>query len=172
MTVARLCLLMSCTQRFSKQEVLLWCDVIPQNQNLGQNGPFLIDFFIVETLLQVYNQAMLSRKYRATRPNIEDTIKTGASVFGKFLYAKISRKESEKVGFAIVISKKNEKTSVGRHFIKRKISSYIEVNLPKINKEFKKTVVFFIKKTKEPIDYKEAKKDVEFVFEQVVDRSL
>ena len=31
-TFARLCLLMSCTQRFSKQEVPLWYDVISQNQ--------------------------------------------------------------------------------------------------------------------------------------------
>jgi ribonuclease P protein component len=124
-------------------------------------------FFVVETFFQVYNQAMLSRKYRATRPNIEDTIKTGTSIFGKFLYAKISRKEAEKVGFAIVISKKNEKTSVGRHLIKRKISSYIEENLSKINPNFKKTVVFFIKKTNEPIDYKEVKKDVDFVLEKI-----
>jgi ribonuclease P protein component len=110
---------------------------------------------------------MLSRKYRATRPNIEDAIKTGMSIFGKFIYGKISRKNSEKAGFAIVISKKNEKTSVGRHLIKRKISSYIEENLSKINNEFKKTVVFFIKKTNEPIDYKEAKKDVEFILEKI-----
>ncbi|MFH1455306.1 MAG: ribonuclease P protein component [bacterium] len=106
---------------------------------------------------------MLNRKYRASRPNIEETTKTGISIFGKFLYAKISRKETEKPGFAIVISKKNEKTSVGRHLIKRKISSYIEENLSKINPKFKKTIVFFIKKTKEPMDYKEVKKDVEFV---------
>ena len=109
---------------------------------------------------------MLSRKYRATRPNIEETIKTGITVFGKFIYAKISRKNAEKAGFAIVVSKKNEKTSVGRHLIKRKISSYIEENLTKINPEFKKTIVFIIKKTNEPMDYKEVKKDVEFVFEK------
>jgi len=109
---------------------------------------------------------MLNRRYRATRPNIEMTIKNGISLFGKFLYAKISRKESEKAGFAIVVSKKNEKTSVGRHLIKRKISGYIEKNLYKINPEFKKTIVFFIKKTDKPIDYEEAEKDVNFVLER------
>ena len=111
---------------------------------------------------------MLSRKYRATRPNIEETIKTGISIFGKFLYAKISRKEAEKAGFAIVISKKNEKTSVGRHAMKRKISSYIEENISKMNPEFRKTIVLLIKKTKEPIDYKEVKKDIEFILEKVL----
>ncbi len=109
---------------------------------------------------------MLNRKYRATRPNIEETIKTGTSVFGMFLYAKISRKEAEKPGFAIVVSKKNEKTSVGRHLIKRKISSYIEKNLSKINPNFKKTVVFFMKKTKETLSYKEMEKDIEFMLEK------
>lgn len=111
---------------------------------------------------------MLSRKYRATRPNIEETIKTGISVFGKCLYAKISRKETEKAGFTIVVSKKNEKTSVGRHLIKRRISGYIERNLYKINPNFKKTIVFLIKQTKEPMDYKEIEKDVNFVLEKVV----
>jgi ribonuclease P protein component len=127
----------------------------------------LINFFIVVTYPKVYNQAMLSRKYRATRPNIEETIKTGVSIFGKFLYAKISKKEGEKAGFAIVISKKNEKTSVGRHLIKRKISSYIEADLSKINLKFKKTVVFFIKKTEEPLSYEEMKKDIDFILGKV-----
>jgi len=110
---------------------------------------------------------MLSRKYRATRPNIEEAVKTGISIFGKFVYAKISRKETDKTGFAIVISKKNEKTSVGRHLIKRKISSYIEENLSKIDPSFKKTVVFLMKKTNEPLNYQEVKKDIVFILEKV-----
>jgi ribonuclease P protein component len=110
---------------------------------------------------------MLNRKYRATRPNIEDAIKNGVSIPGLIVYAKVSRKEAEKAGFAIIVSKKNEKTSVGRHQIKRKISSFIEENLSKINLLFKKTVVFFIKKTNEPINYKEVKKDVEFILKKI-----
>lgn len=103
---------------------------------------------------------MLNRKFRATRPNIEETIKTGISVFGKFLNTKISRKDAEKLGFSIVVSKKVDKTSVGRHRIKRKISSYIEGNLPKINKNTKKTVVFLTKKTEELLNYQDIEKDV------------
>ena len=106
---------------------------------------------------------MLNRKYRATRLDIEDTIKTGTPVSGVCLYAKISKKDRKNPSFAIVVSKKNEKTSVGRHLIKRKISGYIEENLTKINLEFKKTVVFLIKNTQEPISYIEVKKDVDFI---------
>lgn len=109
---------------------------------------------------------MLNRKYRATRPNIEETVKTGTSIFGKHLYAKISRKESEKPSFAIVVSKKNEKTSVGRHLIKRKISSCIEKRLGELKPYFKKTVVFLMKKAEAPIDYIEMEKDVEFIMEK------
>lgn len=104
---------------------------------------------------------MLGRKYRATRPNIEETIKTGNTIFGKFINTKISKKNHEKLGFSIIVPKKVEKTSVGRHKIKRKISSFIEKMLSKINKDSKKTVVFFAKKTDEPIDYPKVEKDVE-----------
>jgi ribonuclease P protein component len=112
---------------------------------------------------------MLSRKYRANRPNIEETIKTGIAIFGRFIYAKISKKEAHNLGFAIVISKKNEKTSIGRHLIKRKISSYIEANLSKIKPEYKKTIIFLIKKTAEPLDYKEVKKDVDFILKNATE---
>ena len=110
---------------------------------------------------------MLARKYRATRADISDTMKTGEYFFGKVLNAKISRGKSEKPGFAIVISKKNEKTSVGRHFIKRKISSYIEENLAKISPNFHKTIVFLMKKSEPKINYSDVKKDVLLVLKKV-----
>ena len=109
---------------------------------------------------------MLKRKYRATRADIEETTKTGITITGKFLYAKISRNEAKDMGFAIIVSKRNEKTSVGRHLIKRKISSYIEENISNINPNFKKTVVFLMKKIGEPINYTEMKNDVEFILEK------
>ncbi len=111
---------------------------------------------------------MLNRKYRANRIDIEETIKTGISIHGMFLYAKISKKESKKPSFAIIVSKKNEKTSVGRHNIKRKISSYIEEKLNKLDPKFKKTVVFLLKKTNLPLDYNEVKKDVGFVLNKII----
>lgn len=110
---------------------------------------------------------MIKRKYRATRANIDEAMKTGISVSGGFVYAKISKTEAKDMGFAIVVSKKIEKTSVGRHLIKRKISSYIEENLSKINPNFKKTVVFVVKKIDGLVDYIKAKKDVESILEKV-----
>lgn len=109
---------------------------------------------------------MLRNKYRAGRQDIEDTIKFGVTISENFLYAKISRKDGEKPGFAIVVSKKIEKTSVGRHRMKRKISAAIEENLKKIGADFKKTIVFFPKKTEKPISYKEIKKEVEEILKK------
>jgi ribonuclease P protein component len=109
---------------------------------------------------------MLGRKFRATRLNIEETIKTGLIINGKFLYAKFSRKEDKKPTFAIVISKKNEKTSVGRHLIKRKISSLLEQNIKQIGQNFKKTIVFLFKKDAGTLDWVEIEKDVDFILEK------
>ncbi len=110
---------------------------------------------------------MLNKRQRATRLDIGEAIKTGVPIFGKFLYAKTSKKDREKTTFAIVVSKKDEKTSVGRHLIKRRISGYIEKNLAKIDPKVKKTIVFFMKKGNGPLDYKEIKKDVEFVINKI-----
>lgn len=103
---------------------------------------------------------MLSRKYRAERIDIENTIKTGINIPGTCLYGKISKNDSPKAGFAIVVSKKNEKTSVGRHSIKRNISACIEASLPLMQSGFKKTIVFFVKDIKNPVFYNQTEKDV------------
>jgi hypothetical protein len=49
---------------------------------------------------------MLNRKFRASRTEIEEVIKTGVNMFGNFINAKISRKNTEKLGFSIVVPKK------------------------------------------------------------------
>ncbi len=113
-----------------------------------------------------YSGAMLKRKYRASRKDIEDAIKSGMTISENFLYAKVSRHEVEKTSFAIVVSKKIEKTSVGRHVLKRKISAALEENLKKTNEKFKKTIIFFPKKTEKPISYKEIKKEAEKVLKK------
>jgi len=110
---------------------------------------------------------MLNRRYRATRTNIERVIKTGISISGNFIYAKISKKDEKTPSFAIVVSKRDEKTSVGRHLIKRKISSYIEENLTKISSNFRKTIVFFLKKTNKTINFDEIKKDIDFILKKI-----
>ena len=82
------------------------------------------------------------------------------------LYAKVSRKDAKKAGFAIVVSKKIEKTSVGRHALKRKISAAIEDNIKKMNPDFKKTIVFFPKKTEKLVSYTETKKEVDEILKK------
>lgn len=88
---------------------------------------------------------MLSRRYRASKNDIEKAIKMGFTENSDILYAKISKNEADKLSFAIIVSKKVEKTSVGRHLIKRRISAAIESMIPKIKPDFKRTVVFFAK---------------------------
>ena len=110
---------------------------------------------------------MLARKYRATRIDIENAIKGGFNVDSAFVYAKISRKEPKTAGFAIVVSKKVEPTSVGRHLIKRRISDALEKNLSKISPSFKKTVVFFAKKQEKVPEYAEIRKCVEEILEKI-----
>ncbi|MDD4803760.1 MAG: ribonuclease P protein component [Candidatus Pacebacteria bacterium] len=110
---------------------------------------------------------MISRKYRASRIDIERAIKTGFSVNGDFLYAKVLEKGVEKLGFSIIISKKVEKTSVGRHHIKRLISSIIEEKIKENSFFSNKIVVFFVKKA-EKIDFSvKIRKDTEKILSKI-----
>ena len=108
----------------------------------------------------VYFDVMVNRKYRATRTGIESTIKSGSTVFGTVMYAKLSRNHGHNPSFAIVVSKKVEKTSVGRHRLKRKISSTLEEAIPEMKADFKKTIVFFVKDAKNLHFYAQAEKDM------------
>jgi len=117
---------------------------------------------------------MIPRKFRATRVDIENTVKTGITLDSPTVYAKVlacPSKEGntqEKTGFAIVISKKVEKTSAGRHLIKRRISDVIEKNLNKIKPDFKKTIVIFAKKAEKVPGYAEIKKDLESILTKII----
>jgi ribonuclease P protein component len=103
---------------------------------------------------------MLGRALRATREEIEKTIKSGINIPDNNFYAKVSRENGKKLGFAIIVSKKTEKTSVGRHLIKRKISAALEASIPKIRPDFNKTVVLFAKKPEKRISFKETKNEL------------
>ena len=111
---------------------------------------------------------MIPRKYRATRIDIENAIKTGITLDSPTVYTKVSRKAPEETGFAIVISKKVEKTSAGRHLIKRRISDVVEKNLSKIKPDFKKTVVVFAKKSEKIPKHAEIKKDLESILTKII----
>ncbi len=113
---------------------------------------------------------MLARKFRLNRQEIEETIKKGISFNGFFFYIKAlyisSRKDN---GFSIIVSKKVEKTSVGRHRIKRTISSIIE-NALFYKKQLKFNSFVFILKQKEKDFFNETglKKDIEDVIRKIV----
>lgn len=64
---------------------------------------------------------MLARKYRVNKESILDVIKTGKR-FDSVLFSLKKKKNGLLYNrFAVVVAKKDEKTSVGRHLIKRKI---------------------------------------------------
>ena len=111
---------------------------------------------------------MLPRKFRAKKIDIGQTVKGGMNIPGSFLYAKVSRFDVEHAGFAVVISKKVEKTSVGRHLLKRRINASIESHLPHLQPEFKKVIVFFPKKSKKTLTYSEIKKEVEEILNKII----
>lgn len=111
---------------------------------------------------------MLARKFRLNRQEIEETIKKGVSLNGFFFYIKelyiSSRKDN---GFSIIVSKKVEKTSVGRHRIKRVVSSIIE-NSNIYKKELKLNSFVFILKQKDSLDEEKLKKDLGDIISKIV----
>lgn len=111
---------------------------------------------------------MLAKKFRLNKKEIEETVKTGISINGFFFYIKAlhisNRKDS---GFSIIVSKKVEKTSVGRHRIKRVVSSIIENN-DLCKRELKFNSFVFILKQKEFFDEEKLKKDLEDVIRKIV----
>ena len=110
---------------------------------------------------------MLNRKYRASRIDIETTVKTGFSVSGDLLYAKVLEKGLKKTAFSIIISKKVEKTSVGRHHIKRIISSIVEEKI-KENIGFSNKIVVFFVKNKDKVNFSaKIRKDTEKIFNKI-----
>jgi ribonuclease P protein component len=116
----------------------------------------------------LYNIKMLSRKYRANKDDIEETIKSGSNIQGNFVYAKVSRSKKDINTFAIIISKKTEKTSVGRHLIKRRISSALEDIVKNNEKDYLKTIVFFYKKAEKIPETSLFYKDVSEILRKVL----
>ncbi len=108
---------------------------------------------------------MLSRKFRATREEIEETVKRGSTISGDLLYAKLSKGEGKNGKFSIIVPKKSEKSSVGRHLIKRRISADLESAIQKSN-DFKKTLIIFANKAKIATSYEEIKKDLEKILQR------
>lgn len=86
---------------------------------------------------------MFSRKYRIPREKLEEIIKQSKSLGSDFFNVKFIENNLDFSRFSVIISKKNCKSSVGRHLLKRRFVSIIreQGNILKT-----KDYVFFIKK--------------------------
>jgi ribonuclease P protein component len=104
---------------------------------------------------------MLSKKNRIPRKDLEQITIQKECFFGELFNLKVSKNSTNKgqaSRFAIICSKKNFKTAVKRHFIKRKFNSAIRFFL---NKFSGGDYVFFLKKGVEQKTFRELKKELE-----------
>ena len=102
---------------------------------------------------------MLPKKFRATKKEIENTLKNGKIISAGFIYAKVSYRDLKNPTFAIIVPKKTEKTSVGRHLLKRRVGAVLESIIPSIE-NFNRTIIFFVQKSTTKPDFSEIKKSV------------
>jgi len=76
---------------------------------------------------------MLPSNRRVKRDFFPEIIKKGAFLHGKNVYLRyLERKDDKPSLFSFIVPVKVKKTSVGRHLIKRKMSSVVEKHLKKI----------------------------------------
>ncbi len=88
---------------------------------------------------------MLSTKRRIKKEFFPKIIKEGVFVHGDNFYLRLlDRKDHLPTLFAFVVPLKVKKTSVGRHLIKRKLTSIVEKVLSDIKPGF--SIIIFVKK--------------------------
>jgi len=94
---------------------------------------------------------MFKRKNRIPREKLEEIIKQSKALGGDFFNVKISENEASLPRFAVVVSKKVAKSSVGRHLLKRRLFSCIRNNYSTFgNRDY----VFFLKKESANLDFR------------------
>ncbi len=109
---------------------------------------------------------MLPIKRRIKKDSFPKILERGVFVHSTNIYlcllpknAVISIKNEENLSlFGFVVSSKIEKTSVGRHFLKRKLSGSVEEILKSIKSGF--YCLFFAKKGMSNLSYSEIKEEV------------
>jgi ribonuclease P protein component len=107
---------------------------------------------------------MFSRKNRIPREKLEEIIKQSKSLSSDFFNVKYLENNLHFPRFAVIISKKVCKSSVGRHLLKRRLASIVsgeQKNLP--NKDY----VFFLKKE----STKESFKNLKTSFERFINKN-
>jgi len=89
---------------------------------------------------------MIPRKYRLNKEDIQKVIKSGHFLHGQGVYVKYLKLENDPKTsmFSIIVPSKIEKTSVGRHLVKRKISSIVEKLLKTLKSDYLSLI--FVKK--------------------------
>lgn len=102
---------------------------------------------------------MLSRKYRIKKEDIEKIIKRGKGPIFDFFYVRIFTNNFSNKRFAVIVSKKTQKTSVGRHLLKRRIWAVLD----EMNKDNLKGQTDFVFLVKRPF----LKKDIAIIRDQI-----
>ncbi len=110
---------------------------------------------------------MLKKEYRASRIDITSTIKNGRTAPGRLVYAKYASASSPHSHFAVVVSKKAQKTSVGRHRLKRQMSAAIEkyTSLEASQPSF--TIVFFAQPQEPSASYRLLEENIRNILETI-----
>lgn len=112
---------------------------------------------------------MLPTNRRVRKESFDKIIKEGIFVHGNSLYLRLlsislikSTKSSENTilpsRFGFVVPNKVEKTSVGRHLIKRRLTAIVEKLLITIKPGF--SVIVFVKKDILPLSFAEVEKEM------------
>ncbi len=102
---------------------------------------------------------MLPTNRRVKKDFFTKIMKNGVYLYGENFYLRyLDRKDEKPSLFSIVVSSKVQKTSVGRHASKRKISSVIEEGYLKSKPGF--SVIIFCKKEVTAIPHKEVKREI------------
>jgi ribonuclease P protein component len=102
---------------------------------------------------------MLPIKRRVKKESFGKIMKEGVFVHAEDFYLRVlDRKDGRPSIFSFVVPAKIEKTSVGRHLIKRKMTAVAEECLPEINSGF--SVIIFLKKDISSLSYEEIKEEI------------
>lgn len=109
---------------------------------------------------------MLARPFRVKKADFLNIIKNGQAVHSDHFYAHfIHRPVAEPSLFAFVVSNKVSKTAVGRHRIKRQMSSVVEENILKIKASW--SIIILAKKGAATLPSLKIKQEISFLLNKI-----
>lgn len=96
---------------------------------------------------------------RIKKESFEKIMKEGVFLPAKNFYMRfLDRKDDQISQFSFIVPSKVEKTSVGRHLIKRKMTNIIEQVLPSVKPGF--SCLLYAKSSAPLLSYEEIKKEI------------